>query len=32
MQHLVLVEIDADGRTKVRQLLPVLFVPLSGRH
>jgi protein-L-isoaspartate(D-aspartate) O-methyltransferase len=32
LQHLVLVEIDADGRAKTRQLLPVRFVPLSGQH
>lgn len=32
LQHLVLVERDADGRARTRQLLPVEFVPLSGRH
>jgi protein-L-isoaspartate(D-aspartate) O-methyltransferase len=31
LQHLVLVEIDAEGRTKTRQLLPVRFVPLTGQ-
>jgi protein-L-isoaspartate(D-aspartate) O-methyltransferase len=32
LQHLVLVERDAEGRARTRQLLPVQFVPLSGRH
>ncbi len=32
LQHLVLVERDAEGRARTRQLLPVRFVPLSGRH
>jgi protein-L-isoaspartate(D-aspartate) O-methyltransferase len=30
LQHLVLVERDAEGRVKTRQLLPVKFVPLTG--
>ena len=32
LQHLVLAERDAEGRARTRQLLPVQFVPLSGRH
>jgi protein-L-isoaspartate(D-aspartate) O-methyltransferase len=32
LQHLVLVERDADGRARTRQLLPVQFVPLTERH
>lgn len=32
LQHLVLVERDAEGRAKTRQLLPVRFVPLTGRN
>jgi protein-L-isoaspartate(D-aspartate) O-methyltransferase len=32
VQHLVLVEKDTDGSTKTRQLLPVRFVPLTGKH
>jgi protein-L-isoaspartate(D-aspartate) O-methyltransferase len=32
LQHLVLVERDAEGRARTRQLLPVQFVPLGGRH
>jgi len=31
-QHLVLVEKDADGTTRLRQILPVRFVPLTGGH
>src|SRR6186997_1103921 len=30
LQHLVLVERDAEGRVTTRQLLPVAFVPLIG--
>jgi protein-L-isoaspartate(D-aspartate) O-methyltransferase len=32
LQHLVLAERDAEGRARTRQLLPVQFVPLSGKH
>jgi protein-L-isoaspartate(D-aspartate) O-methyltransferase len=32
LQYLVLVEIDAERRTKTRQLLPVAFVPLTGQR
>jgi protein-L-isoaspartate(D-aspartate) O-methyltransferase len=32
LQYLVLVEVDAEGRTKTRQLLPVRFVPLTGQR
>ena len=32
VQHLVMVEKDTDGSTKIRQLLPVRFVPLTGKH
>jgi protein-L-isoaspartate(D-aspartate) O-methyltransferase len=32
LQHLVLVERDAEGRAKTRQLLPVRFVPLVGQR
>jgi len=31
-QHLMLVEKAADGTTRVRQVLPVRFVPLTGGH
>lgn len=31
-QELVLVEKGADGRVRTRQLLPVRFVPLTGKH
>ena len=32
VQHLVLVEIDSERKVRTRQLLPVAFVPLTGRH
>ena len=32
VQHLVMVEKDEKGATKTRQLLPVRFVPLTGKH
>jgi protein-L-isoaspartate(D-aspartate) O-methyltransferase len=32
LQYLVLVEVDTEGRTKTRQLLPVRFVPLTGQR
>jgi len=32
VQHLVLVEKDADGAVRTRQVLPVRFVPLTGGH
>jgi protein-L-isoaspartate(D-aspartate) O-methyltransferase len=31
-QHLMLVEKDADGRVHTREVLPVMFVPLTGGH
>jgi protein-L-isoaspartate(D-aspartate) O-methyltransferase len=31
-QHLVLVELDGERKVKTRQLLPVQFVPLTGRN
>jgi len=31
-QHLLLVEKGADGTIRTRQVLPVSFVPLTGRH
>ncbi len=31
-QHLVLVEKDQEGRIKTRNVLPVRFVPLTGKH
>ncbi len=31
-QYLTLVEKDQDGKVKSRELLPVAFVPLTGRH
>jgi len=31
-QTLLLVEKDAQGRVRTRQILPVRFVPLTGRH
>ena len=31
-QTLLLVEKDANGRVRTRQLLPVRFVPLTGKH
>jgi protein-L-isoaspartate(D-aspartate) O-methyltransferase len=31
-QHLTVVEHSADGRVRTRQLFPVRFVPLTGRH
>jgi protein-L-isoaspartate(D-aspartate) O-methyltransferase len=32
VQWLILVEKAADGRTTTRSLLPVRFVPLTGRR
>jgi protein-L-isoaspartate(D-aspartate) O-methyltransferase len=32
VQQLVLVEKDAEGATTTRQILPVIFVPLTGGH
>ncbi len=32
VQQLVLITKDQDGRVKTRQLLPVSFVPLTGKH
>ncbi len=32
LQHLVLVELDDQRRVRTRELLPVAFVPLAGRH
>jgi protein-L-isoaspartate(D-aspartate) O-methyltransferase len=32
LQHLVLIEIDDERKVRTRQLLPVAFVPLAGRH
>ena len=32
VQHLMLVEKQADGRVRTRQLLPVRFVPLTGKR
>ncbi len=32
VQHLLLVEKEADGPVRTRQLLPVRFVPLTGGH
>lgn len=32
VQHLVLVEKDAEGKVSTRQILPVMFVPLTGEH
>jgi len=31
-QHLMLVEKHTDGTILTRQILPVAFVPLTGRH
>ncbi len=31
-QHLLLVTKSADGEVRTRQILPVAFVPLTGRH
>lgn len=31
MQHLLIVRKDKDGRTTTRKVLPVRFVPLTGR-
>jgi protein-L-isoaspartate(D-aspartate) O-methyltransferase len=31
-QQLVLVTKDAKGKTTLEQLLPVRFVPLTGKH
>ncbi len=32
LQYLMLVEKDAQGTVSTRQLLPVIFVPLTGSH
>lgn len=32
VQHLVLVAKDADNKVTTRQILPVAFVPLTGKH
>jgi len=32
LQHLVLVEVDGERKVTTRQLLPVQFVPLTGRN
>jgi protein-L-isoaspartate(D-aspartate) O-methyltransferase len=32
VQQLVLVEKDSAGEVTTRQLLPVMFVPLTGEH
>jgi protein-L-isoaspartate(D-aspartate) O-methyltransferase len=32
VQQLMLVEKTEDGKLKTRQVLPVLFVPLTGEH
>jgi len=32
VQQLVLVEKDAKGKVTTRQILPVMFVPLTGKH
>jgi protein-L-isoaspartate(D-aspartate) O-methyltransferase len=32
LQHLVLVDLDGDRKVRTRQLLPVQFVPLTGRN
>jgi protein-L-isoaspartate(D-aspartate) O-methyltransferase len=32
VQHLILIEKDAKGRLTTSQILPVRFVPLTGRH
>src|SRR5215471_1979324 len=32
LQHLFLVEVDAERKVRTRELLPVGFVPLSGGH
>ena len=32
MQHLMLIEKQADGSVTTRQVLPVAFVPLTGGH
>jgi protein-L-isoaspartate(D-aspartate) O-methyltransferase len=32
LQHLVLVEVDAERKVRTRELLPVGFVPLAGAH
>jgi Protein-L-isoaspartate(D-aspartate) O-methyltransferase (PCMT). len=31
-QYLVLVTKDDDGKVTTRQILPVSFVPLTGKH
>jgi protein-L-isoaspartate(D-aspartate) O-methyltransferase len=31
-QHLMLIEKKADGTLSTRQILPVRFVPLIGKH
>jgi protein-L-isoaspartate(D-aspartate) O-methyltransferase len=32
VQHLTVVEVDAAGTVRTRRVLPVRFVPLTGRH
>ena len=32
VQQLTLIEKDPDGKTRTRQILPVRFVPLTGKH
>ncbi len=32
VQQLTLIDKDSDGRTRTRQILPVRFVPLTGKH
>jgi protein-L-isoaspartate(D-aspartate) O-methyltransferase len=32
LQHLTVLERDSESRVKTRQILPVRFVPLTGRH
>jgi protein-L-isoaspartate(D-aspartate) O-methyltransferase len=32
LQHLVLIEVDGERKVTTRQLLPVQFVPLTGRN
>lgn len=32
VQHLILIEKDAKGKITMRQVLPVRFVPLTGKH
>jgi protein-L-isoaspartate(D-aspartate) O-methyltransferase len=32
VQQLVFVEKDHDGKVTTRQIMPVMFVPLTGKH